>query len=254
MIVSPDFTDHWKVAMLVQMTDASAGFCVLRFWAHCQNRRTWRFKNMTPQVLAAVCKWTGDPQKLWDAMIQTFIDIEGEEVVAHEWDEYNAALIAAWERGQYGKLGGRNRKAGRRKAKTSMGASMGALEEPDKSREDKSRVEGIRGEKNGEDGEDILPGLNGSDAKEVLEFLNKTAGTAYRNVDTNLNLIRSRMEEHEATVEDMKQMIQRQTALWKMKGNGMEAYLRPETLFGKTKFAGYFGQRHLTVRDRSNEP
>ncbi len=184
MIVSPDFPDHWKVAMLMQMTDTTAGFCVLRFWAHCQNRRTWRFQNMTPQVLAAVCKWGGDPQKWWDAMAQTFIDVTESEVIAHQWDEYNSALIAAWERGQYGKLGGRNRKAGRRKAKTSKGGIEGALEEPDKSREEKSRVDGIGEEERREEEKDAPAGGSASPMRQFtdgwMEAFHSRFGEFYR--------------------------------------------------------------------------
>ena len=97
MIVQPDFADHWKTELLVRETGSEAAVrCVLRFWSHCQNRRKWRFDGMTPETLAAICKWAGDPQTFWGAMTQTFLDIEGDCVIAHEWEAINSRLVHNW--------------------------------------------------------------------------------------------------------------------------------------------------------------
>jgi len=77
MIVQPDFADHWKTELLIRVTGSEASVrCLLRFWSDCQNRRKWKFYGMTPATLAAVCKWTGDPETFWNAMTQTFLDID----------------------------------------------------------------------------------------------------------------------------------------------------------------------------------
>ena len=32
---------------------------------------------MTPVTLGAICKWSGDAQLFWDAMAQTFLEVNG---------------------------------------------------------------------------------------------------------------------------------------------------------------------------------
>lgn len=109
MIVEIDFLEHWKTRLLVRLLGTeSAPLHVIRLWAHCQSRKTDRFTDWKPAVLASVCRWEGDAQVFWDAMLQTFCRMEGGDLVAHDWAEANKSLIAAWENG--GK-GGRPRKA-----------------------------------------------------------------------------------------------------------------------------------------------
>jgi len=109
MIVEPDFLDHWKTRLLVRLLGTeTAPIHVLRLWAHCQCRKTDRFTGWKPIVLASVCRWESDAQTFWDAMVQTFIEIEGDAVVVHGWAATNASLISAWNNG---KLGGRPSKS-----------------------------------------------------------------------------------------------------------------------------------------------
>lgn len=108
MIVEIDFLEHWKTRLLVRLLGTEAApLHVIRLWAHCQSRKTDRFTDWKPAVLASVCRWEGDAQVFWDAMMQTFCRMEGGDLVAHDWAEANKSLIAAWENG--GK-GGRPRK------------------------------------------------------------------------------------------------------------------------------------------------
>jgi hypothetical protein len=103
MIVEPDFLDHWKTRMLVRLLGTeTAPLCVIRLWAHCQQRKTDRFTGWIPDVLASVCRWDGDGKTLWDAMLQTFIEKDGETVIVHDWAMSNASLISAWENGKKG--------------------------------------------------------------------------------------------------------------------------------------------------------
>ena len=72
--------------------------------------------------------------------------------------------------------------------------------------------------------------------KDIVEFLNSTASTAYRSTTSKTqSLINARLSEG-FTVEDFKTVIRKKCAEWK--GSNMEKYLRPETLFG-TKFESY---------------
>jgi hypothetical protein len=112
MIVRPDFPDHFKTRMLVDLTgDRGAPVMLLRLWGHCQQRRASRFKNLSPATLKAICRADEiDADRFHSIMVQTgFIDLEGDETVVHDWDEVNGALLRNWENG---KKGGRPRGAG----------------------------------------------------------------------------------------------------------------------------------------------
>jgi uncharacterized phage protein (TIGR02220 family) len=76
-------------------------------------------------------------------------------------------------------------------------------------------------------------------AKKVLEFLNNHTGSDFRFIDTNLNLIQARLSSG-VTVRECWQMIVHKTREWAT-DEAMRKYLRPLTLFNKTKFEAYYG-------------
>lgn len=85
--------------------------------------------------------------------------------------------------------------------------------------------------------------------KEVVDYLNNSAGTNYRaSSKKTRELIKARINEG-YTLEDFKIVIEKKTREW-LNDNKMKAYLRPETLFG-TKFEGYLNQpvKELTTKD-----
>ncbi len=137
MIVQPDFLDHWKTRLLVDKLDGDevAPLYLLRLWAHCQNRRT-NVLSLTSQALKAICHYSGRPDQLEEALLGAgYLHRDGEILMVHQWDAYNAGLIASWSNG--GK-GGRPRKPQQNPAKT-PGLSTGSPAETDKSRVDKKR-------------------------------------------------------------------------------------------------------------------
>lgn len=69
----------------------------------------------------------------------------------------------------------------------------------------------------------------------VLDYLNKKAGTHYKPIESNLKFINARLKDY--SIEDLKAVIDKQVAEWK--GTPMQKYLRPETLFNATKFESY---------------
>jgi len=77
------------------------------------------------------------------------------------------------------------------------------------------------------------------EAVEVLKFLNKKTGKNFRSIDTNLKLIRARLQSG-ASIQDCFSVIIRQDFEWK--STEMEKYLRPATLFNSTKFEQYLGE------------
>jgi hypothetical protein len=103
MIIEPDFLDHWKTRLLMRLldTDAAPNY-VIRLWSHCQTRKTNIFPEWSPVILSSVCRWPGDADVFWSAMLQTFCRIEDGHLVAHQWDEVNAGLICSWSNGAKG--------------------------------------------------------------------------------------------------------------------------------------------------------
>lgn len=97
-----------------------------------------------------------------------------------------------------------------------------------------------REEKRREDKEYTESAPDSLQAKEVLEHLNASAGRAYRAVESTLKPIIARLKSG-ATVEQCKAVVDAKVAEWGG-DEKMEAYLRPETLFGATKFEQYLGQ------------
>lgn len=84
--------------------------------------------------------------------------------------------------------------------------------------------------------------------KEIIEYLNEKAGTAYRaGAKDTQSHIRARFEDG-FTLEDFRTVIDKKCAEWK--GTEMEKYLRPATLFG-TKFESYLNQHGTNKRPNS---
>lgn len=106
MIVEPDFFDHWKTRMLVDLLDGdeAAPVYVQRLWAHCQNRRQVSFENFPPAALKALCRYPGHPSKLESGLVSSgFVRRDGAGVfTVLNWEKYNAGLIANWTNGEKG--------------------------------------------------------------------------------------------------------------------------------------------------------
>lgn len=77
-------------------------------------------------------------------------------------------------------------------------------------------------------------------AKELLAFLNRKAGKKFQEVDVNINPIMERLRAG-ATVEQCRAVIANRVAKWGEKEETRE-WLRPATIFNKTKFANYLGE------------
>lgn len=99
----------------------------------------------------------------------------------------------------------------------------------------------------------IIPPTPKGDCELILDFLNEKAGSQFRPIDCNLSPIKIRMDEHSASVDEIKKMISRQCDRWK--GTDYEQFLRPSTLFNRTKFSDYYGQRNnQTPKNGKHQP
>ena len=76
-------------------------------------------------------------------------------------------------------------------------------------------------------------------AKGILDYLNERADRSFKPVKANIALIAARL--NEATADECRAVIDAKVAEWQHDPK-MAGYLRPETLFGAVKFAGYLGQ------------
>ena len=89
-----------------------------------------------------------------------------------------------------------------------------------------------------------------ADAITVLHILNEATGRHYRETDGNLAVISARLKEPDVDLAGVRKMVARQCALWK--DGEMSEYLRPETLFNKTKFDSYYAGRDASIQ--TNQP
>lgn len=79
-----------------------------------------------------------------------------------------------------------------------------------------------------------------AESKEVLAFLNLKTSKQFREVDANLGPIQARLKS-DVDVQACKTLIARKVRDWSTNAD-MVKYLRPETLFNKTKFETYLAE------------
>lgn len=85
------------------------------------------------------------------------------------------------------------------------------------------------------------------DAVALLDYLNQKAGKSFRPVDAHIEMLKARLREPQVTAEGIKQMIDAKCRDW-LNDEKMRHYLRPQTLFNKSKFADYYDQRNQTPK------
>ncbi len=90
-------------------------------------------------------------------------------------------------------------------------------------------------------------------AKRAIQHLNDVVGTRFRAGEANLRFAVDRILYDQATEQELFAVVD---AKWSDCGKGQfdVKYLRPETLWNKTKFAGYVGQLNLSVLAATQDP
>lgn len=131
MIVDPDFFDHFKTRLVVDLLegDELAPLYIMRIWAHCQTRRKADDIVITAAGLRALCRCTSAPaEALEAALIEAgFIERNGESIRVVDWAVRNAKLVKAWTNGaEGGKTKAAN--AAKRKAEAAANANQSATE------------------------------------------------------------------------------------------------------------------------------
>jgi hypothetical protein len=104
MIIDPGLPDHWKLRALKKASGREDAIeWLIRLWGNCQLRRSNRFDNAGPEIIAAICCYDGDPAQFLEWLL-TFriIERDANTLMVHGWNDYNAALIANWKNGAKG--------------------------------------------------------------------------------------------------------------------------------------------------------
>ena len=86
---------------------------------------------------------------------------------------------------------------------------------------------------------------------DILNFLNEQTGRTYKPTETNLSFINERLKEG-ATPDECRQVIIKKTKEW-LNDAEMYKYLRPATLFNKTKFSQYSGELNIKQPSEKTE-
>ncbi len=86
-------------------------------------------------------------------------------------------------------------------------------------------------------------------AQEVIDHLNRMAGTKFKNTANNRKLIEPRIKEF--SIQDCKTVIDKKCGEWL--GTDMAKYLRPATLFQASKFEGYLNQLAVVNKETLRE-
>lgn len=97
----------------------------------------------------------------------------------------------------------------------------------------------------------ILPPAGGF-AHEIIDYLNKKAGTHYKSTTSKTQKLIQARSKDGFTKEDFFAVIDKKCAEW-LYNPDMVKYIRPETLFG-SKFEGYLNQRKLEKATGEDEP
>ncbi|MEI6197017.1 MAG: hypothetical protein WCS42_22100 [Verrucomicrobiota bacterium] len=146
MIVQPDFLDHWKTRQLVDLTgDPASPLVIIRLWGFCQTSKRSYFPDMTPAQLASICHWGQRKPACHVALMKVKLveKLTPKGFAVHQWNEYNAKLLANWENG---KLGGRPSKPHEnRDSEKPMGSVGSTQTEPiDETRRDRvDKIENV---------------------------------------------------------------------------------------------------------------
>lgn len=214
------FWKHRKTMRLRSIIGESALWIPPRLWSYAaQNQPDGDFSAYLPTEIAMLVECSVEPQALLEAL-QASGFMDGMKI--HGWADHN---------GYHEKFAERAKKAAAARWEKRGKDKKGEGE--DKRREEKRQA---------------LLADTKSNACSILEHLNSVAGKGFRSVETNLEFIQSRLGEGGVTPDGCRKMIERQVQLWK--GTEQEEYLRPSTLFNKTKFAGYYDSREQPVIPR----
>ena len=104
MKIEPSFVSHWKTRILISKCGHAAALGLLSLWGHHKIKREYSGLKLNPTRLAAIMDYTGDKEKLWEAMTDPdapWLDAEeGGTWELHGFAEHQKQIILLWNRGK----------------------------------------------------------------------------------------------------------------------------------------------------------
>jgi len=102
MIIEADITNHPKFVRLKSLVGDIALEYLVRLWGHCQQSKRGQFwPGATSDYVEVVCTGRSQRGKIFKALLDCRWVHERENgVEIHEWNKYNASLVARWNRDQ----------------------------------------------------------------------------------------------------------------------------------------------------------
>jgi hypothetical protein len=106
MIVEPELLRSQKFTLLKQTVGVEALEYLCRLWSYCQ--RVTRGENLGPvdgDFVEAICEWRGAKGVLFSALLRVpshiftagWVEQVNGDIVVHEWEQWNAALMQQFE-------------------------------------------------------------------------------------------------------------------------------------------------------------
>lgn len=209
------------------------------FWGEIiELREDGDISGWTPDYIAELTDAKVDPERLWKALQAGWIDATPDgRVLVHDWlDTAGTYLIKKYSSSNRGELVRIWALYGLVYGARSEPIATGKRPEGDPTLPDLTQPNQTKGIGAGGQGQG-----HEADTKTALEYLNQKAGKAFKAVESTLRPIRARLGEG-YTLDDLKRVVDAKVAQW-AKDPKMAPYLRPETLFGATKFQGYVNEK-----------
>lgn len=226
--VKTGFFTHRKTVRLKLKIGFDAFWVVPRLWAFAaENQPDGNLSNYSPEEIAELIGYPTDATSNACALLQALLDsgFIDSDMALHDWQEHN---------GYHEKFSQRAKDAANARWEKERGK---------RKRKGKEEIEKEIGDKQCSSN---ATSMYSADCRVALHWLNEKSCRRFRETESSLSVIQARLKEPGVDIEGVKAMIDRQCERWK--GTTMEEYLRPETLFGKTKFDGYYAARNLPIQ------
>ena len=221
--VKTGFYTHKKTIRLKIKLGLDAFWLPPRLWAWAaENQPDGDLSGYSAEEIAELVGYTSNAQAMLQALkICGFVDENG---TIHDWQEHNGYHQTFSIR-----------------AKAAAAARWNKEKAPTPQKEDCGKGKGNGDKQCLGDATSIYS----PESRVALHFLNEKSGKHFRESESSLEPINARLKESGVDIAGVRQMISRQCELWK--DTRMQEYLRPETLFGKQKFNGYYAAKDLPV-------